>query len=53
MAGLTQAQLAQRAGMDRQYLSELENGLETEQLRKLFSVLRALKLNIIVSPEKG
>jgi transcriptional regulator with XRE-family HTH domain len=40
-AGLTQAQLAEMAGLNRSYLSELEQGRETEQMRR---VLRLLKL---------
>jgi DNA-binding XRE family transcriptional regulator len=40
-AGLTQAQLAEMAGLNRTYLSDLEQGKETEQLRR---VLRLLKL---------
>ena len=31
-AGLTQAQLAKKAGLQRSYLSELETGKETEQV---------------------
>jgi transcriptional regulator with XRE-family HTH domain len=41
-AGLTQAQLAEMAGLQRSYLSELENGKETEQLRRTLRVLRQL-----------
>lgn len=40
-AGLTQQQLADMAGLNRSYLSELEQGRETEQMRR---VLRLLKL---------
>ena len=40
-AGLTQEQLAKMAGLNRTYLSDLEQGKETEQLRR---VLRLLKL---------
>lgn len=40
-AGLTQEQLADMAGLNRTYLSDLEKGKETEQLRR---VLRLLKL---------
>ena len=40
-AGLTQQQLADMAGLHRSYISELEQGKETEQLRR---VLRLLKL---------
>ena len=52
-AGLTQAQLAAMAGMDRSYLSQLENGLATEQLRKLFSAIHALGLKLTLTPERG
>lgn len=41
-AGLTQAELADRAGIHRSYLSELETGAETEQVRRIFRVLRQL-----------
>lgn len=41
-AGLTQAQLAEMAGLNRSYLSELEQGKETEQLRRVLRVLRLL-----------
>lgn len=41
-AGLTQAQLAEAVGLQRSYLSELENGKETEQLTRLLRVLRRL-----------
>ena len=41
-AGLTQAELADRAGLHRSYLSELESGKETEQVKRLLRVLRQL-----------
>jgi HTH-type transcriptional regulator/antitoxin HipB len=41
-AGLTQAQLAELSGIHRTYLSELEQGKETEQLKRLVRVLRVL-----------
>ena len=41
-AGLTQAELAERAGIQRWYLSELESGKETEQLKRLLHVFRQL-----------
>lgn len=40
--GLSQAELAERTGMHRSYLSELEQGMETEHLRRLFRVFREL-----------
>jgi transcriptional regulator with XRE-family HTH domain len=51
--GLTQAELAATAGLDRSYLSQLENGLETEHLRKLFSVIRALGLKLTLARENA
>ncbi len=41
-AGLTQSQLADQVGLQRSYLSELESGKETEQLKRVFRVLRQL-----------
>jgi len=41
-AGMTQAQLAAQTGLQRSYLSELERGKETEQLKRLLRVLRQL-----------
>jgi transcriptional regulator with XRE-family HTH domain len=41
-AGLTQAQLAEMTGLGRSYLSELETGKETEQLKRILRVLRQL-----------
>ena len=41
-AGLTQAQVAELAGLNRTYLSDLEQGKETEQLRRLLRVLKQL-----------
>ena len=41
-AGLTQAELARAAGLNRTYLSQLEQGRESEQTRRLFRVLRRL-----------
>jgi len=41
-AGLTQAQLAEMAGLNRSYLSELEHGKETEQVRRILRLLKLL-----------
>ncbi len=41
-AGLTQAQLAEAVGLHRTYLSDLERGKETEQLRRILRLLRHL-----------
>lgn len=47
-AGLTQAQLAELAGLNRTYLSDLEQGKETEQLRRVLRVLKQLGARITV-----
>jgi ribosome-binding protein aMBF1 (putative translation factor) len=41
-AGLTQEQLADMAGLNRSYLSDLEQGKETEQMRRILRVLKLL-----------
>jgi transcriptional regulator with XRE-family HTH domain len=41
-AGLSQADLAERSGLNRTYLSNLESGKETEQVRRILRVLRQL-----------
>jgi transcriptional regulator with XRE-family HTH domain len=41
-AGVSQEQLAEQAGLHRSYLSGLERGKETEQLRRILRVLRQL-----------
>ncbi|MGI8610448.1 MAG: helix-turn-helix domain-containing protein [Candidatus Dormibacteria bacterium] len=47
-AGLTQAQLAERSGISRSYLSRLEGGLETEQLRSIVAVFAQLGVRATV-----
>lgn len=41
-AGLTQEQLAEMAGLNRSYLSSLEQGKETEQMRRILRLLKHL-----------
>jgi transcriptional regulator with XRE-family HTH domain len=41
-ANLSQLQLAELTGLHRSYLSGLESGKETEQLRRILRVLRQL-----------
>lgn len=41
-AGLTQDELAERVGLDRTYLSRLESGGDTQQLRRILAILREL-----------
>jgi transcriptional regulator with XRE-family HTH domain len=41
-AGLSQAELAELTGLNRTYLSDLEQGRETEQLKRILRLLRQL-----------
>jgi len=41
-AGLTQEELAEMAGLNRSYVSELEQGRETEQMRRILRLLKLL-----------
>jgi transcriptional regulator with XRE-family HTH domain len=41
-AGLTQHELAERVGLDRTYVSKLESGGDTQQLRRILAILREL-----------
>jgi transcriptional regulator with XRE-family HTH domain len=41
-AGLTQAELAEMAGVNRTYLSNLESGSQTEQVRRILRILKVL-----------
>jgi len=41
-AGLTQQELADLVGLNRTYLSELEQGRETEQMRRILRILKLL-----------
>lgn len=47
-AGLTQAELAERAGLHRSYLSSLENGKAPAAMRAVMRALRALDLEVVV-----
>jgi transcriptional regulator with XRE-family HTH domain len=45
-SGLTQSELAERVGIDRTYLSRLESGGETQQLRRILAILRELGVKV-------
>jgi transcriptional regulator with XRE-family HTH domain len=45
-AGLTQSELADSVGLTPSYLSRLENGQETEQLRRIVAILKRLGVRI-------
>ncbi|MCJ7436716.1 MAG: helix-turn-helix domain-containing protein [Acidimicrobiia bacterium] len=47
-AGLSQAELAARVGVHRSYLSDLERGKETEQVRRILHVLKELGVRITI-----
>lgn len=48
--GLTQAQLADKAGVNRQWLNRLESGKGNPTLRSILTVLAALGLELAVVP---
>ena len=45
---MTQAELAESAGLHRTYLSNLESGKETEQVRRILRVLRELGVRMTI-----
>lgn len=47
-AQMTQADLAERAGVHRSYLSALENGKTTEALEQVFVILHALNVKVVL-----
>jgi transcriptional regulator with XRE-family HTH domain len=48
-AGLTQAELAQQAGVHRSYLAELETGNVTEQTKRLVELFKLVGARIVVT----
>lgn len=48
--GLTQADLAEQAGVSRSWLIELESGKPTAEVGKIMSVVRALGVCLEVAP---
>jgi len=53
-AGLTQAQAAERAGIERTYLARMEAGLSTVLLTRLLRVLTRLGARVTVTlPDPG
>ncbi len=43
---LTQENLAEKAGMDRSYLSEVERGLKAISIEKLYQLAQALEIEL-------
>jgi transcriptional regulator with XRE-family HTH domain len=52
-AGLSQGQLSKAIGVDRSYVSELELGKETEQLRRLFLAFKFLDVGVFLQKGGG
>ncbi|MGP8065148.1 MAG: helix-turn-helix domain-containing protein [Acidimicrobiales bacterium] len=48
--GLSQEQMAARVGVHRPYLSKLEHGVATEQLRRVFAIVRETGYELLVAP---
>ncbi len=49
-AGLTQREFADRVGLHRSYLSELESGRTTEALERIMACFQELGLTLLVTP---
>ena len=47
-SGLSQAQVAEAVGVHRSYLSDLEQGKETEQVRRILRLLRHLGVRMVL-----
>lgn len=53
LAGLSQADLAARAGLHRTYLSALESGHATEAMARLMDLFGELGVRVTLSREEG
>jgi transcriptional regulator with XRE-family HTH domain len=51
-AGLSQAELSRLTGIPRTYLSELEGGSQTEQVRRMLRILNRLGVRIVLEEDK-
>jgi transcriptional regulator with XRE-family HTH domain len=47
-AGLTQEAMAARLGIERTYLARMETGLTTEQLQRVFAILREVGYELAI-----
>jgi len=52
-AGLTQRELADRSGLNLTYLSKLESGEPSEQVKRILRVLNALNLRIAITADEA
>lgn len=50
-ADVSQADLAERSGLHRSYLSALENGRSNTALRSIMRALRALDMEVVIRPK--
>lgn len=48
-SGLSQAELAESTGLNRTYLSDLEQGKETEQIRRILRLLKELGVRMTLN----
>lgn len=48
--GLTQVELAKRAGMRQGTVSQVESGLETVKMKTVMDLLQALDLEFVIQP---
>ena len=46
--GLTQEAMATRVGIERTYLTRMETGLATEQLQRVFAILREVGYELAI-----
>jgi transcriptional regulator with XRE-family HTH domain len=49
---LSQAELSRLTGIPRTYLSELEGGSQTEQVRRMLRILNRLGVRIVLEEDK-
>ena len=50
---MTQSQLAKKLGIDKAYVSKMENNLKTQRLDTIVKVLKALKANLFIRLPKA
>lgn len=52
-AHLTQAELAERIGADKSYISRIERGLIVPSVATLYKIAAAMGLSVVLEPSKG
>lgn len=48
LEGMNQGDMATRIGVNRSYLARMENGLSTEQVQRIFAVLREVGYELAI-----